>query len=286
MEPQIVTQDSLVLPTGATTGERIEINVNDSGLINIYNAANQLVTTIGGSDGSVFVTNGTSTFVKLVDGKVEIGGYAGGVPDFTNSGLFNFTVGAPGTVLLQSNLDPTDSLTDRAQMNLFPGAAGLTPPQATFKSASGTEPIYVQVNGFVVSASNSGVTDTWLQIGAGSPAPNYGANWSSSTTFNGLTGWQPLTLRRLPNDTAILSGAFKTGATLPTNPVFIVPTALRPQNGAWPVNVIRNTGGTLTQGVAYISTSGNVDLFASAGCAIVANSEYLINGVWPVQMVL
>lgn len=289
MEPQIIGQDSLVLPTGATTGERIEINVNDSGLINIYNASNKLVASLGGADGSIYVTDGSTVFAKMVDGEIQLGGFSGGSPDFTDAGVLTAEPAfAVGDLRLISGKNPPSSLNDPMQLDMFPGATGLAPPQATFSSKSGTNQIYVQVNGVVISATPAGVADTWLTIGAAG-APAYGANWAGNSAFNGLTGFGHLKIRRLPNDTAVMNGCFVSGTTTPANPVFVIPAALRPMgDGAAVVHVMSFTGGAtgINLGMGYVSTSGNFDLFSGLSVPIAASTQYLAHGVWPIQSVL
>lgn len=278
MEPQIVTQDSLVLPTGATTGERIEINVNDSGLINIYNAANQLVTTIGGADGSIYVTNGSTTFIKLVDGKVEIGGFSGGSPDFTEAGsLFFDPSQAFGDLRLISGTNTASSLTDQMILDMFPGAAGISPPQATFFTKSGTEQCYVVIGGVVIAGSNAGVAFQLESL-------TYNTGWTDSTTFNGSTNWGPLKLRRLPDDTVHVSGAVKAG-TGSGAAIGKVPTGWAPQFQQ-PLIAQRNNAAVLSTGFAAITAAGNLDIITNTGLAVASGNEYLIEGTYRLDTIL
>ena len=160
MEPQLTFQDSIVLPTGATTGERIEINVNDNGLINIYNASNQLVATIGGADGSVYVTDGSTNFVKLVNGQAQFGGYASGSPDFTNAAVIDYLASFPYFQIF-SHLVPTSSLNDAAEILMFPGAAGLAPPQIFMRDKAGTAPVQGGIFGALTYSDSSNNIATW-----------------------------------------------------------------------------------------------------------------------------
>lgn len=278
MEPQLTTQDSLVLPTGATTGERIEINVNDSGLINIYNSSNQLVATLGGADGSVYVTDGSTTFVKLVNGQVEVGGFSGGSPDFAEAGaLFFDPVQSFGDIRLISGKNTASSLTDQILLDMFPGAAGIQAPQFVFMSKSGTEPINGVFGGPVASGSNAGVANQLEPL-------TYNTGWADGSTFNGSTNWGPLRLRKLPDDTVHVSGAViaSTGAGAAIGHVLAGWVPVHQQ----PLIAQRNNGGTVSTGFAAITAAGNLDIITNTGLAVAAGNEYLIEGTYRLDTIL
>lgn len=70
----------LVIPTGATTGARIEINVNNSGKIQLYNSADLLVAEVtpaaGSNDDPGFIAYSkfaTNSYVFMGDSGIEFG---------------------------------------------------------------------------------------------------------------------------------------------------------------------------------------------------------------------
>lgn len=132
-----------------------------------------------------------------------------------------------------------------------------------------------QVNGDVIKSAN-GVPYTWQ-------APSYGANWSGSTSFNG-NAVRTLKYRLDAEDNVAFQGCFAAGATLPANPVFNVPVPYRPAS-AMTMTVWKNAAGTLSQGLLYIATSGNVDLFASLGNTITASAQWIVNGRIPLDLI-
>jgi hypothetical protein len=111
-------------------------------------------------------------------------------------------------------------------------------------------------------------------------APAYNTNWSTSSAFNASTGWPGLQFRKDAEDNLVVTGAFKSGATVGGTSVFLLPAAYRPK-AQWSVPITRNVGGTITTGFAQISAGGNLNLLTGLGITPVASAEYLINGTVP-----
>jgi hypothetical protein len=115
--------------------------------------------------------------------------------------------------------------------------------------------------------------------------PTYETGWSGSTTLNGVGG-PTLKYRIDAEDNLWLYGLFKTTLTTSVNPVFMLPSAWRPAASGW-IFGQKNNAGTLSIGTAFISSSGNVDLFAGQGLSIPATSgvEFFFNGKIPMGVV-
>lgn len=222
-------------------------------------------------------TDGTSLQVA---GGVLIGNVTGGpgsMPsnsDLNSAARINVDASFTGnfnTHIISVNVPPSGSGLDAvSQIELAPGdSTNATYPNGTI-SITGA----IQSNGYGTGGSPAAAP--------GWQTPSYGTSWSASTTFNGLSGYTSLMYRLDAEDNVVIIGAAKTGATAPSGTPFVLPTGFRPKKGAYPITVQKNTSGALSIGHAYISASGNVDLFASAGAAAAANSEYLFWGIVPI----
>lgn len=271
---------TFTVPSFATSGARVVLD-GVSGTISVYNSSNQKTAQIGGSSGQILAQSST-VFAELLNGALLIGKMVSGVPDTADAAQVVYVPGSVDFTLIKSHLNNAGGLTDAAEILLFPGAAGISPPQIGFRDAAGNAPVEAGVFGALTYMDNTNALAQWQYPGVNAPL---NANWATNTTFNGLTGYAPLQYRLTGMDQGEIYGGFKAGATAPTNPVLTLPAAYRPANGAMPVSVMKNTAGTVTMGHAYISASGNIDLFASAGgVGITANAEYLIWGTWPLNI--
>src|SRR5581483_11511785 len=123
-----------------------------------------------------------------------------------------------------------------------------------------------------VTTSVTKVSQTWQ-------TPSYSTGWAGTTTFNGVGG-PTLRYRIDAEDNLWLYGLFKNTTTTPSNPIFVLPSAWQPAAGGW-IFVQRNNGGTLAVGTAFVSSSGNIDLFAGQGMLFpsgISGVEYFFNG--------
>lgn len=125
-----------------------------------------------------------------------------------------------------------------------------------------------------------GINGAFVGHGETWHTPSYNANWSTSTTFNGLTGLQGLQYRQDAEDNLWLNGCFKAGGTLPGAAVFALPVGWRPANTGM-VTCYRQNGGVVTAGLALVNNAGNVDLFAGGNMGIAINNEYYLAGKIP-----
>jgi hypothetical protein len=153
-----------------------------------------------------------------------------------------------------------------------------TSPRSTTTGGVGV-PAYHYVSGAVVKSDGSGSTsEVWQVVGGNGAA--YNANWLASSTFNGSSGWPGVQYRRDAEDNLVITGCFKSGATVGGTSVVTIPTAFRPKQ-QWPVIVQKNAGGTITTGMGQLSAGGNLNLLAGSGVNPTASAEYLVTGVVP-----
>lgn len=274
MEPQVIGFDSLVIPTGATTGERIEINVGNSGLINIYNSSNQLTASIGGPNGTILALNNTdNVFVELFDGLVYMGQIVGGVPDTTNAATIGAISGDAGALFLQSGLDPTapNQTFDQAQLTLISGAnnqktGSATTPIAVFADNNGSSEMDIYLTGSAIN-SRAGA---WQQ-------PILGAGWATSAIRTG----EPLQYRLDVENNVVFSGSLNTTSATPANPIFNAVTQsgtdYAPVHNQTYLGLHQNSGGSII-GIctAFYTTSGAFEVFGAG--TIASGDIFTFNG--------
>lgn len=112
-------------------------------------------------------------FVNLHNGQLSAGPFASSppyTPDTTDAMLVTYSPTGPNT-LIQSHLQPASSLNDAAQIQLFPGAAGLAPPQISFRDALSANFILAAIFGVHIYQLSTGVNESWHAAGAA-------ANWT------------------------------------------------------------------------------------------------------------
>jgi hypothetical protein len=278
-------QTFLVIPTGATTGARIAINVDNSGAILIYNASNQLFEAIAAMAGtdpfgnsypagfSVGVPDNPQVVITVAaDGKSGLIFFPTGNPDITNSSAlqaFEQGSGASGydqfQILGAENSTQLDSVLTTW---LSSSSDGTQQPQIQeyYHDPLGTYHLYrllsyagctIEAGSIVAvqpgtgtSRANPAVAETWH-----SPTPS--ALWTTTGTS------QPVRYRYMPDGTVLLDGELiTTGA------------------GPWPANVTMfslGAGYMPPQGSPFITRS---DIAVAAGqCTVnVLNSGGVQNG--------
>lgn len=204
----------------------------------------------------------------------------GASPTGTQIGNQASIAGSPSFIGIGSGVGTTANTADPVQMGIQSGASGVNSgnafvPFVEVFDGLGTSMVDFRVSGAAVKTDLFSTPLTWQ-------TPSYNTDWSGSTTFNGLTGWGTLQYRLDAEDNLWLIGCFKAGATAPSNPVFVLPSGYRPKTASWPVPLLTLQGSTLFSGMAYISTTGNVDIFTGINSPGAANNEYLINGKVPI----
>jgi hypothetical protein len=275
--------------------------VDSNGTVYFSNAANQTVIIINPNRGALLMYSGTPAAGNLISSVAYLAGtdsfgnvYPAGFmsTDGTNtSTMYNgisryYQNSVPtdygyigtngfGRVDITSSIDTLSGLTHALRMVMVSGGPLSTDqrPYLNLIDALGTRPINVGVAGIISHTSPSGSTDYYV-------TPNLNANWSQSTTFNGSTNWDPLTLRLGTDDKVHVFGCFKAAAGA-ASAVFQLPVGMRPLGAQEPITGLRNNGGVLTPFMVGVSTSGNFNMLAASGGSIVAGNEYLVNGFIP-----
>jgi hypothetical protein len=228
----------------AASGERIEINVDDSGAIVMYDASDDEVLRID--------PTGLESFSGSGPYALSVG-----------NGLINFESGTFLTPLVQM-------FNDAANVYLNTQLAGGV---AFSSTAAAWAPVLP-----------GGTTlDTRHTVGSGGAAAPFNTNWLTSSTFNGSTNWAPLYYGRDALDYVAVQGAFKANTTAPGASVFQLPAGYRPAQ-QWPVLVERKSTTTTPATSMFfgaVSTAGNLNIMTQTGGGIAASDEFLVWGHFP-----
>lgn len=230
----------------------------------------QLNTTTAQTPGGIAV--GTLPTAGVMPTATQVAN-AGGIYNLNGSSLgMHSPIGAPVTYTTYAGTFLTAGQSGKVT------GSGLNPVVQIYAlPIANASDVDLHVSGSVVKTDQSGNAYTWQ-------TPTYNANWAGWNAFNGLTGYAPLQYRLDAENNLIITGTFKAGTTVPGGAVFNLPAGYRPNGGgAIPIFCQRNNAGALSAGHAYISTGGNVDLFAAAGVGIAAGNEYIINGIVPLN---
>lgn len=256
----------LVIPSGATSGQRIVINGTD-GTIDIYNSANQLIATIGGG-AAMTLDNGTNTMsLRSVLGTPSLAFWADASPTvISRVSLFNtngiavaaatYTDGTLGIVT--PTLVEAGGVIELGFFNSIgqsQGAEVLIEPTLILLAPSSTAALLVYQNGSFPVIAVEGAT--WQNV-------TFAGNWANAGSPNAN-----VQCIFMPDGTVRMRGlAFNTSGTSgPT--VFTLPTGFFPNNQKTFMNRI-NVPSTNCVSVLVISTAG----VATFGCtaAVVASS--------------
>lgn len=262
---------TLVIPTGATTGARVVID-GTTGFISVYNAANQLVDTIGGPDGAITVQTPGSQQLELVGGQIEFG-----TGDITTQFPALISSTDVGQLTLTSGSNAGLPLNFQAQLELNQAVNPGGRPTAVLSEKAAAAPTDLLVGGAVIAATNAGVAHTWHTVGE-TGEPGYGANWSATTSFAGLGAGEGLRFRRTAEDDTWLYGLATTAAGAGTT-VFTLTAGYYSTLHTTYGTVSRNRAGTVAPVGVAIATSGAVLLSAAPA----AGDEYMFNFRIPVE---
>lgn len=273
---------TFVIPTGATSGQRIVFNESGSGTIRVYDSSNTLVAEIGGNDGRILsILASANSFAELLNGAVYLGGLSGGAPDLTNSATLSSTVDSgAGTALTSLFSAKTATKTQSAIQRWYPGTAAsgvgsANAPVAEFGIGDGSTAMTVKVGGTVVAADLNGSNYTWQ-------TPTYLTGWAAATLFTGVSPVEPLRYRKTAEDETWLYGAFTTDATGTAN-VFTMTSGYYDttvQSG-FPV-MEKQAAGPFQVGFGYISTAGNFHIDLGANFTRNAGDRYYVNAKIPI----
>lgn len=179
--------------------------IKNSGSISVYDSSNNLVTTIGGSDGTVTQLAGAFT-VSLQGGKLtwrSIGtpgnsSYVGSASGNDNVLIHSGYPGGGGANLATELLVSTGDSTLGQDFQ----------PIATVKESTGTHPAYVYVTGAIVKTSDwTGSNGTSWQT------PTMSSGWATGPGVSG--SYPPLKYRLDAEDNVHIHGTFHATSTTP-----------------------------------------------------------------------
>lgn len=256
---------TLIIPTGATTGARVVID-GTTGFITVYNAADQIVDTIGGPAGAILVQSPGAGQVELVNGQILFG--TGDIQTQLPGLIASTNI---GQLVIRSGSNAGLPLNFQAQLvfNQAVNPGGV--PTAVLSEKAAAAPTDLLVGGAVIAANNAGTAYVWQD-----PPGTYAPNWSGTGAFAGLGGHE-LEVRRMPDDNVWLYGYATTaagaGTTVTTLPAGYFNTSVSTSG-----YVLRNRGGAIAAfPLAVDNATGNVVV----GSVPAAGDQYSFNVLMP-----
>lgn len=243
---------TLVIPTGATTGARVVID-GTTGFITVYNAANQAVDTIGGPNGDITSTDGTSN-ITLASGEILFGNTANTVAGVIQVLIDSLFITGPASAAF-----PVAS-------QLFFGdgtgsATGTTSPAVHVRSGTGGAADLI-VQGTVLHATAGGTVASW-QV----PTPSAGFALGSAASAN----YQNMQFRLDAENNLMVCGTMQ--ATAPgaagAYTLFVLPAAYRPLKIQAATGVhVSNVDVTKAVLRVNVDLSGSVGIYTTAAVAV------------------
>lgn len=272
----------LIIPTGATTGQRITINVGNDGAIKVYNSSGQLVSFIGGPAGAIVSYDpATTQSVALARGVIQWDDSTypshGGAIDwaFGDSAATN-----PAVLVLASGSNPTYD--DNIFLDLFSGTSPGTQdtnPHVEIRDLLGTSiGTNIWVSGSILKAAKTGIgsdlTSYKWQF------PTLGAGWASGSSTAG-SAFEPIAYRLDAEDNLIITGTFNATSLTPAATVFTLPSPYIPPNSIrYPVSSFSSAGGLINSATGImIANTGAVSV--NNAVAILNGQNYCVHGTFP-----
>jgi len=185
----------LIIPTGATTGQRITINVGNDGAIKVYNSSGALVTFIGGPLGAVISYDPNSTrSVALDRGNIDWDDSS-----FTGNGAAidwdSGSASIPAQLSVYSGINAT--FAGAVAMDMVSGTeTGVQDTDAHVELIDnfGTNPnSNIWVSGSILKAVKSGIPATTLTTYKWQ-TPILGAGWATGSSTAG-SAFEPIAYR-------------------------------------------------------------------------------------------
>lgn len=270
----------LIIPTGATTGQRITINLNNDGEIKVYNSTGNLVDEIGGSDGRIIAYDNSGTrFVAMLDGQFLDGNIVGGIPDTTNAGsYFSLLTGSPNfgaRSFIKSPIGSNTVISNRAVLNLSSGAptGTLFTPKLSLTDQLGTSAADLKVSGAAIKGDLTGVPYSWQ-------TPLLGAGWATGSSTAGAA-FEPIVYRLDAEDNLVISGTFHATSTTPVSPIFTLPTPYIPPNSIRHACSSFSAAGGLVNSSTGIMIANDGTVNINNAVAIILNQNYCVHGTFP-----
>lgn len=264
----------LTIPTSQTggTGARIEINVGQSGEIQVFNAAGQLVDTIGGPFGEIISYSvGPTLDVGFLTGAVVFGHAAS---NFANAGAIFGDLTFGGGQQWDTGTGDVDHL-DALRLTVRAGRAGQATgspfaPQIAAIDTSLNSAVDVYLSGSVIHTATDGTPQTWQ-------TPSYNAGWAGGPSGGTV---QPFQFRVDDQNNLYITGAFHSTSGAPGLP-FTLPAGYRPAIEQRPP-AVQNDAGTLSTHILQILPNGDVGVFPNF---TVANADLYISTIIPLGQI-
>lgn len=257
-------QTFLVIPTGATTGQRIEINVNNSGAIQVFNSSNVLIDSIDQNGFTAYNSTGNS-YGRLSAAALTFGGYNPGTGGTTPDGSSITSVpdiGAPndfGQLIIKSPRGNSGT-PDQAILTLQSGNTGAA-------SGSGLNPQVILTDGVGGTAVDVVLPGNVIRTGATWVIPSLNAGFVNVacqyrvTPLDGLW-WQ--------GEMSITAAQAAAGSLA----IFTLPVGIRPIKELIVPASWRTTGGTSKGGNAFFAFEPTGVVFVGFSGATAANDRF------------
>lgn len=275
-------QTFFVIPTGATTGQRITINVGNDGAIKVYNANGVLVTFIGGPVGALISFDPFSTrTVGMIQGTLQW-------DDTSNPGHGGTIDWDTGNASIPPFLD-IDSGNDN---NLYTGTTAILVKSGVIFGTQdnsahveildnfGTNPnSNLWVSGSILKAVKSGIPATTLTTYKWQ-TPVLGAGWATGSSTAG-SAFEPIAYRLDAEDNLVISGTFNATSLTPAATVFTLPANYTPPNSIrYPVSSFSSAGGLVNSSTGIMITNAGA-VSVNNAVAILNGQNYCVHGTFP-----
>lgn len=258
MKSFIASLRNLILPFGATSGARIDLD-GDDGVILVYDASDDVIGSIAPVDdpGGTYLSGvvsyetlapGKGSAVQMDSGQITFRTWAGETP-FVMDGLIQMDDGGNGLLRFRAPTFDASGRTAYLDLNA-PGAIANTGGDscAMLSDQSGA-PVDLALTGTLRWAQDGLTAETWHAatllnggtVNGGDPAPRY---------------------RKLPTGQIQLGGSFKNGTLANGTHLFQLPTGYRPANPGVRPAMCNNAAGTVYAAYGiYCDSAGIVEVF-------------------------
>lgn len=246
-------QASLTIPTGATTGARITINVGNDGSIKVYDSNGNLVEEVNPARG--FISFSPSNYVQLNSAGIQFGTYNPNNDTivFDGTQILEKTLGAPNFQPVIEMLSGAQGGFDQGEIQVVSGIAsnpsgsGLN-PRVVFKDFNATTPEDIVLTGNVIAGTANATQYTWQ-------TPSFASGFTNDNCQYRMTPLDAVQWQGEFTMTASTAGAGSTTIATLAAPYIPTKELIVPAS-------IRNSGGLAlnTQCFMAFETNGSVML--------------------------
>jgi hypothetical protein len=251
----------------ATSGERITLNEAGDNSLKVYDSTGAVTADIGGANGDISTTSGTSTT-----------SLSGGGLVFTDAGANNTGASStmisdgPGAVRIDSGYEGGGGPNLAARITISEGDSTLPlSPSVTVTERTGTYKANLLVSGAVVKADLAGNAESWTDA-------VMGTGWAQGTGIGG--SYPNLRWRRDGEDNIHLVGVYHATSTSPSS---LMATGLPGVNlggDVSPAGAATRMSSTPSAISTYVNASGE---FRGQGLPTIAvNDTFMINAKIPI----